>query len=294
MSVAGQPRILLYNTFWPRIVPSFDDCPCGCQLLTEPARLAEADAVIFHIPTLQGPIHLPKTAGQRWVGWSLESDVNYPQLSDAAFMRQFDLTMTYRQDADIWAPYFGPWILPELALPPRPKTEWALAAYFASNPRDHSGRNAYVRELMRSLRVDSFGACLRNRHLGQDTGRATKLATIARYKFTLAFENSITRDYVTEKFFDPLIAGSVPVYLGAPNVAAFAPGERCYVDVADFAGPKRLAEYLVSLGQDAASYQTYLRWKHEPLRTGFLAMIERQRQRPLCRLCVLLTGEQSG
>jgi len=142
---------------------------------------------------------------------------------------------------------------------------------------------------MRYLRVDSFGACLKNRRLAWDAGRATKLAMIAQYKFTLAFENSITWDYVTEKFFDPLIAGSVPVYLGAPNVAEFAPGEHGYLDVADFAGPRQLADCLLSLDRDSARYATYLRWKEQPLRPGFLAMVERERQRPICRLCVLLS-----
>lgn len=43
-------------------------------------------------------------------------------------------------------------------------------------------------------------------------------------KFTLAFENSRARDYVTEKFFWPIDAGSIPIAYGAPNVALFAPG----------------------------------------------------------------------
>jgi hypothetical protein len=282
-------RILLYNTFWPRISPSFDDCACYCQLFTDPARAAEADAVVFHIPSLQGWVDLPKPARQLWVAWSLESDANYPQLGDPAFMRQFDLTMTYRQDADVWAPYFGPWILPQLAQPTKAKTERAPAVYFASNGRSLSGRDTYVSELMRYLRVDSFGTCLNNRRLSSDTGRDTKVATIARYRFTLAFENSISQDYVTEKFFDPLVAGSVPIYLGAPNVADFAPGEHCYLDVADFSGPKDLAECLLSLGRDSAGYADYVRWKERPLRSGFLAMVERQRQRPLCRLCALVS-----
>ena len=42
---------------------------------------------------------------------------------------------------------------------------------------------------------------------------------------------------MTEKFYDPLLTGSVPVYLGAPNVAEHAPAAQCYIDVRDFAGP---------------------------------------------------------
>jgi hypothetical protein len=282
-------RILLYDTFWPQIPPSFDDCSCHCRLFTDQAPAAEDDAVVFHIPSFQGSVDLPKPARQLWVAWSLESDANYPQLGDPAFMRQFDLAMTYRQDADVWAPYFGPCILPQLAQPSKAKTERAPAVYFASNARSLSGQDTYVSELMRYLRVDSFGTCLNNRRLSSDTGRDTNVATIARYRFTLAFENSISQDYVTEKFFDPRVAGSVPVYLGAPNVADFAPGEHCYLDVADFTGRKHLAECRLSFGGDSAAYADYLRWKERPLQSRFLTMVERQRQRPLCRLCVLLS-----
>ena len=43
--------------------------------------------------------------------------------------------------------------------------------------------------------------------------------TLARqYLFTIAIENSLEYDYVTEKLWQPLAAGSVPIYLGAPNV----------------------------------------------------------------------------
>ena len=59
--------------------------------------------------------------------------------------------------------------------------------------------------------------------LEADKGSATKLETIKAYKFTLALENAIAEDYVTEKVYDPLIASSVPVYLGAPNIDDFAP-----------------------------------------------------------------------
>lgn len=36
-----------------------------------------------------------------------------------------------------------------------------------------------------------------------------KVETLKRYKFSLAFENSNEEDYVTEKFFQSLVAGTV-------------------------------------------------------------------------------------
>ena len=40
----------------------------------------------------------------------------------------------------------------------------------------------------------------------------------ARYKFTLAMENYVCDDYVTEKLWRPLRLGSVPIVFGAPNI----------------------------------------------------------------------------
>lgn len=144
--------------------------------------------------------------------------MHYPCLRDPQFMRHFDLTMTYHRNADVPVPYYGPDLIPALQGPPKPKTRDRLVALFVSSPFDKSGRREYITELMEYLEIHSYGRYLRNMWLKEDRGRATKLEIIANYKFTLAFENAIGKDYVTEKFFDPLIAGSVPIYLGAPNV----------------------------------------------------------------------------
>uniref|UniRef100_A0A6N2K8M2 Fucosyltransferase n=1 Tax=Salix viminalis TaxID=40686 RepID=A0A6N2K8M2_SALVM len=48
-----------------------------------------------------------------------------------------------------------------------------------------------------------------------------KVETLKRYKFSLAFENSNEEDYVTEKFFQSLVAGTIPVVIGAPNIQDF-------------------------------------------------------------------------
>lgn len=107
---------------------------------------------------------------------------------------------------------------------------------------------------------------------------------------TRASSLTIARDYVSEKFFDPLFTGSVPVYLGAPNAADFAPGDRCYINTADFPSPRRLAETLRWLAADEAAYQAYLRWKNEPFRPAFLRLLAGTEAHPLTRLARRLAG----
>ena len=279
----NSPKILIvfFNTMWGAPL-EYEGLPPGCQITTDHRYLPEADAVVFHIPDMGDIDKLPKSAGQIWVAWSMESEAHYPQLLDPGFMARFDLRMTYHLDADIVAPYFM-LMVDELRTPPCPKSE--LACYFSSSGNDHSGRTAYVRELMRHMEVHSYGHTLRNRVLEEDKGTETKLKTIAGYKFTLAFENASTVDYVTEKLFEPLMAGSVPVYLGAPNVAEFAPGEHCFIDVNDFEGPEELAVYLKRLDNDEAAYREYLTWKTRPLRRRFRELLETQRKHPFARLC---------
>jgi hypothetical protein len=297
---AAAPVILLYNPLWDawpdiRVLP----CAAECLFTIDRRQLPRADAVVFHVPSLRGVPDVPKRPGQQWVAWSLESESNYPVLADPGFLERFDVTMTYRRESSIWAPCVGPDIARELCRAPRPKIRSAPAVYLQSSRWNASGRIQYAAALMRHLRVDSYGAVLRNRDWpGTDVGRVSKLDLIAGYKFTLAFENSIAPDYVTEKFYDPLVAGSVPLYLGAPNVAEFAPAEHCFVNVADFAGPAELAEYVRALDADADAYARYLAWKAAGPSAHFLGMAERFRMPPLCRLCARLragrdTDEQS-
>ncbi len=294
-------NILVWNDDYDMLPAGLEDCPGECRLIDDRLRITEADAVIFHIPTLRDPIdELWKRPGQRWVAWSMESDANYPLLADPGFMSNFELTMTYRRDADVWVPYLDAGLVELLdgTIGGRPHPTLrslddtiapALAVYVASNPAALSERDAYVRELMRHMAVDSYGRCLNNRGWPADHGRVTKLETLSRYPFTLAFENSVTEDYVTEKFFDPFVAGSVPVYLGAPNIGEFAPGEHCFVDVTAFEGPRALAAHLLELAGNETAYREYLAWRTDGVRPEYLGMLDRLTPHPLCRLARLLT-----
>ena len=50
-----------------------------------------------------------------------------------------------------------------------------------------------------------------------------KRPVLSKYVFALAFENTRVPGYVTEKVVDAMIAGCVPVYRGAPDIADHVP-----------------------------------------------------------------------
>lgn len=82
-----------------------------------------------------------------------------------------------------------------------------------SNPKCPE-RNDFFHRLSRYKSIDSGGGFSNN--IG---GRvADKRRFIAEYKFTLAFENGSFPGYTTEKIFEPMLMGSIPIYWGNPRI----------------------------------------------------------------------------
>ena len=77
---------------------------------------------------------------------------------------------------------------------------------------------------------------------------ASKLEMLANYKFTFCPDNQRYPDYIDEKIFDALFAGSVPVYIGAPNVAEYIP-EGCFVDWQKYSSLDDLFADLVEIAE---------------------------------------------
>lgn len=105
------------------------------------------------------------------------------------------------------------------------QTSLAPVVYIQSDCSTPLDRDSYVVELSKYINIDSYGACLHNRDLPDrlKNPMATMLSGelikfIAKYKFSLSFENAECEDYITEKLWRPLIAGSVPIYIGSPSV----------------------------------------------------------------------------
>jgi len=279
--------ILFYNLMWDGW-HDFNQLsiPEECILTTDHAYIAAADVIVFHMPTLKGDESIRKREGQLWVFWSMECEDHYPLFRDPKILGLFDIYMTYRSDADVQVPYLL--LDHKEKLRQRPAKKEYLANAFISSPLNLSKRNECLKELMSLIKVHSYGKMFNNSAIRNDNGFKAKMDIISSYKFTLAFENAIAKDYVTEKFYDPLIAGSVPVYLGAPNIEEFAPGDKCYINLNSFGSLKELAEYLLMLDANEQQYREYLSWKDRPFRPLFVRKIEERRVHPFVRLCYVV------
>ncbi|CAF1492846.1 unnamed protein product [Adineta steineri] len=158
-----------------------------------------------------------------------------------------------------------------------------------SNCNVKSYRTLYMKQLMKYIDVDNYGTCgekirqlpehivqiqgSRNRTLKQIATYnwvAGKLALSRDYLFTIAIENSLTYDYISEKLWQPLAAGSIPIYLGAPNVYDWLPCRTdCIIDLRKFKTPKDAAMFIKSVAKNKTLYESFHQWRKEPVSNKF-------------------------
>jgi len=83
-------------------------------------------------------------------------------------------------------------------------------------------REQFFSELTKYKRIDAAGKSMNNSpSLPNDSELGlwnSKRAYISEYKFTIAFENYTYPGYHTEKILDPMLAGSIPIYIGNPEI----------------------------------------------------------------------------
>lgn len=279
--------ILVFNTMWGEdLHVSPEQIPSECIITTDRKYFSRADSVIFHLPDLYQELEndLDKPDGQIWVAWYLECEENYLFMKDSQFMDLFDLRMSYHQHADVVYPYYQYEYQTSL-FQPSSYNKQDKACMFISSAINNSKRIEYLNELIQYTEIDSYGSLMNNKQIHNDEGRKTKMEILSSYKFTIAFENAIGNDYVTEKFYDPLLMGSVPVYLGAPNINDFTPGNNCFVDATQFENPRALASFMNNCYRDESLYKKLFNWKEKPLSQTFIDKVEEQHINPFVKLC---------
>ncbi|XP_075935858.1 alpha-(1,3)-fucosyltransferase 7 [Anarhichas minor] len=253
-----------------------------CRLVDQRSLFPSADVVVFHnVELARGlqklPLNLSRPQGQRWAWMSLEAPVYNGKLLQYA--NTFNMTITYRRDADIPIPYGE--LLPKEAeghlVEEVPLNKSFLVCWVVSNFRSHQRRSKVYKELKATVPVTVYG-----RRTKEALPSNALLPTISRCYFYLAMENSVTKDYVTEKLWrNAFQGGAVPVVLGPPldDYKAVAP-PHSFIHVDEFASVKDLGKYLQELAEDKKRYNEYFTWKHQWKVKLYTDWRER-----LCKIC---------
>jgi len=114
-------------------------------------------------------------------------------------------------------------------------------------------RAEFCLRLSRYKPVDGLGAVLNT------TGArvSNKLKAMRDYRFAIAFENALAHGYVTEKPFEALAAGCIPIYWGAREALSdFNPD--AFIFAPDFESLDALAEYVSVVDQSPELQSKFL------------------------------------
>ncbi|XP_068225799.1 alpha-(1,3)-fucosyltransferase C-like isoform X2 [Palaemon carinicauda] len=134
--------------------------------------------------------------------------------------------------------------------------------WMSSNCDTFSRREEYVFELHKYIRVDKYGECGKYR-CGAKYQAFNEKCWVQRlrkkYLFSLAFENSLCNHYISEKPYNPLVHGLVPIVWGGEGYEHFLP-PGSYIN-ARLYHPRELAELVKHLMKNPAAYGRYHLWR---------------------------------
>lgn len=249
--------------------------PCLTTVDRKLVNTSISQAFVFYGTDFRADdVPLPRFPWQHWALFHEESPKNNWILSHEDCIRLFNHTATFSPKSDY--PVTSQFIIDPKDWAQRPSVttidknrfqhedDLAPIVYVQRDCNPPSDRDSYVKELMKYIKVDSYGPCLNNKKIPANIDGFHNLEAddfyrlLSRYKFNLAFENAICDGYTTEKIFRPLKVGSVPVYIGSPSVLDWMPNDGAVILASDFSGPKELAMFLKDVNDDDESYETHL------------------------------------
>ncbi|KAL7632886.1 UNVERIFIED_CONTAM: hypothetical protein RMT77_016793 [Armadillidium vulgare] len=283
----------IWNSIFKRIIAG--ECEVNkCKVLLDRREIRKADAVIFNGYNLRrrelqssfAKIHihnLPheklRSPEQIYVFYSMEP----PHKADAKYLQSmpphfFNWTMGYRKDSDVFEPFAR--VIPKSLqdkgkaieyfsqeeLSKRKLLVWIGSSCYKNEPFI---RESFIELLRKEHQFDVLGLCGTPcddysglNIYGSILGENPCDLRIQDYAFYLALENSLCKDYVTEKMFKAWYFDVIPIVIGGANYSSFAP-PKSYIDYKDFKSPSHLIEYLKKVANDVNLYNEYFKWKED-------------------------------
>lgn len=275
------------------------DCPdFNCQMISQKSMLNRSHAVSFHMRNMDwNNLPLIRLPDQYYVFYLMESPI-HSNVDSARADGFFNLTISYRLDSDFFSPYgdFRPIstdtdtkiieVMDHLADLLQNKTK--KVAWFVSNCATNSKRELLVSELQKHIKVDIFGAC-GSKHCPKTMSCNDMLKYD--YKFYLSFENSICKDYVTEKLFDRINNYVVPIVLNRSYYEERLP-PYSVISVSDFSNMQELVRYLNYLDKNMTAYAEYFKWRYEFVVNREYGGCATPKKCGFCGLCAFLHRKQ--
>ncbi|KAG6449000.1 hypothetical protein O3G_MSEX005808 [Manduca sexta] len=260
------------------------DIKCDIYSDRNLSKKFNVDAYLFYGSEIKFD-NLPLPRNPKDTVWGLyheESPRNVEELMSEDILKLFNFSSTYSRYSDVPYPlqhletfqditskkYFA-----ETSVKNKLLNDIAPVMYLQSDCETSTERDAYVKELMKYIKIDSYGTCVNNKKLPKkftedylnNLNEDNFLKFIARYKFVVAIENGVCEDYVTEKFWRAIKVGTVPIYFGSPSIKDWCPNNKSAILLQDFPTPKILAEHLQKLLNDDKLYEEYLEHKTKQL-----------------------------
>lgn len=271
-------RVLVWNSMRMNHV---ERCDVPCRYTTVDSALVDG-----YVYELRGRVE-PRVTDKATVYMQMESEMYYPINTSG-----WTVENSYRWRSPILKPYFE-WVnMKEIQVPRVSLDAIDGVSFLARNCHSKNARERIVTGLMDlGIRVDSMSTCLHNKEkpdVGDDKVKIMRL-----YKFHAAFENSNGMDYVTEKVYLALAAGTVPVYFGAPNIDLFVP-HGSIIRVDDFDSLQSLSNHLKDCMKNDSLYDQYHAWRRRPLDPFFVRRFEFTKATTECRTCRWLYARRHG
>ena len=249
--------------------------PYTCILSYDKNQYTNASALMFHHRTdwlLRLPTDRPRIPWQRWVHYNRESSWWGPKgeaLRKADNL--FNWTMGFRHDNDITIPtavitkhpFKGGFDPKKNYMEGKTGEIGALMSACIYYPHPgYESRRKYIAFLeSHGLKFDMYGKC------GKDCGGKFSACSqvLEKYKFVIAFENSLCDEYISEKpYRNGLMLGVVPIIMSGANLSdpnILPPGS--YIDAGQFTSVSALVAFVKKVGSDPTLYNKYFEWRKD-------------------------------
>ncbi|XP_034474398.1 alpha-(1,3)-fucosyltransferase B [Drosophila innubila] len=257
---------------------------CGfskCRVTNNRQRLSESLVILFYASNMKPhDFPMPRSSRHLWAMLHEESPRNVPYVPHDEFLQHFNYTSTFSRYSDMplttqYLPQVSDLTQLDYHTGHLSKQAFqfngglASVVFLQTDCNTMSGREDYVRELMKHMKVDSYGGCLHNRDLPDSLQKdylnnlysPELLRFLAHYKFMIAIENGVCEDYITEKFWRPLMIGVIPIYFGSPSIRDWQPKNKSAIYIDDFPNAGALAAFLNQLADNDTEYMSYLAHK---------------------------------